>query len=135
MKRSQMQTTQLNLQKLEIARELTKQGFDIEIKSALTNYQTALEEKLNQDQNLKLAEKIYNTALIKYREGLGSSLEVNSSESTFLQTQASYINSLYSLVLAKAELNKAYGNYPAFRSNLCQPFGIGKGYTLQSGLF
>jgi len=111
MKRSQIQTTKLNLKKIAIGREVTKMGFDIEIKSALTNYQTALEEKLNQEKNLALAEKIYNTGLIKYREGLGSSLEVNSSESTFLQTQASYINSLYSLVLAKAELNKAYGNY------------------------
>jgi len=111
MKRSQMETSRLNLKKIEIVREITKMGFDIEIKSALTKYQTALEEKMNQEQNLELAEKIYNTALIKYREGLGSSLEVNSSESTFLQTQTSYINSLYSLVLAKAELNKAYGNY------------------------
>lgn len=111
MKHSQMETSRLNVKKLDIARELTQQGFDIEMKSAITNYQTALEEKLNQEKNLALAEKIYNTGLIKYREGLGSSLEVNSSESTFLQTQASYINSLYSLVLAKAELNKAYGNY------------------------
>ncbi len=111
MKRSQMETSRLNVKKLDIARELTQQGFDIEMKSAITNYQTALEEKINQEKNLALAEKIYNTSLIKYREGLGSSLEVNNSESTFLQTQASYINSLYSLVLAKAELNKAYGNY------------------------
>lgn len=111
MKRAQIETSKLNLKKLEIGREQTKQGFDIQKKSAITSYQTALNDKKNQEANLALAQNIYDTALIKYKEGLGSSLEVNSAESTFLQTQNSYINSLYSLVLARAGINKAYGIY------------------------
>jgi len=111
MKRAQIETSKLNLKQLEIARAQTEMGFDIQKKQAITSYQTALNDKKNQEANLALAQNIYDTALIKYKEGLGSSLEVNSAESTFLQTQASYINSLYSLVLAKAGINKAYGIY------------------------
>lgn len=111
MKRAQIETSKLNLKKLDIAREQTTQGFIMEKKTAISQYQTALIDKNNQEDNLALAKNIYDTALIKYKEGLGSSLEVNSAEGTFLQTQANYINSLYSLVLAKAQINKAYGIY------------------------
>jgi len=111
MKRAQIETSELNLKKLDIAREQTTQGFIMEKKTAISQYQTALIDRNNQEANLALAQNIYDTALIKYKEGLGSSLEVNSAEGTFLQTQANYINSLYSLVLAKAQINKAYGIY------------------------
>ena len=110
-KRAQIQTSELNLKQLAIVREQTTQGFNIEKKTAISKYETALNDKNNQEDNLKLAQNIYDTALIKYKEGLGSSLEVNSAEGMFLQTQANYINSLYSLVLAKAQINKAYGIY------------------------
>jgi len=111
MKRAQIETSKLNVKKLDIAREQTKQGFIMEKKTAVSQYQTALIDRNNQKVNLALAQNIYDTALIKYKEGLGSSLEVNSAEGTFLQTQANYINSLYSLVLAKARINNAYGIY------------------------
>jgi len=111
LKRSQIEQAKIDKEKINYATEILDQAVTLEIKQAKTNYTNALIQKQSQDDNLKLAQKIYNTAMIKYKEGLGSSLELNSAESALLETQANYINSLYNLILAKSDINKAYGKY------------------------
>jgi len=111
LKRSQIEQAKIDKEKISYATEILDQAVALEIKQAKTNYTNALIQKQSQDDNLKLAKKIYDTALIKYKEGLGSSLEVNAAESALLETQANYINSLYNLILAKSDINKAYGKY------------------------
>jgi len=109
MKRSQIEQAKIDKEKISFAREILDQAVTLEIKQAKSSYINALVKKQNQEENLGLAQKIYDTALIKYKEGLGSSLEVNAAESTLLETQSLYINSLYDLILAKSDINKAYG--------------------------
>jgi outer membrane protein TolC len=58
---------------------------------------------------LALAERILETTRIKYREGVGSSLEMTQAEQELYRTQANRLNALYDLVLAKAALDKALG--------------------------
>ncbi len=111
LKKSQMNQVKLDKQKLKYSEYILDQAIALEIKQAKINYNNALEQKTEQEKNIALAQKIYDTALIKYKEGLGSSLEVSSAESTLLETQTQFINSLYNLIIAKSDLNKAYGNY------------------------
>lgn len=91
------------------AKELLKQSFNLEINQAKINYENAVEQLESQKKNIDLAEKIYSVSLIKYKEGLGSSLEVNAAETELYQTQGLYMQALYNLVLAKTNLDKALG--------------------------
>ena len=61
-------------------------------------------------ENLKLAQRIKNNTEVKFKEGLASSLELTQAQNQELSTQGSSISSMFELINAKAELDKAYGN-------------------------
>ncbi len=110
-KKYQIMQKEVNTLKLNNGRELMKRSFALETQQAKTNYSNAITQVDSQKQSLALAEKIYNVALIKYKEGLGSSLEVTSSESQLYETQGLYVQAVYNLIVAKSDLDKALGNY------------------------
>ncbi len=63
----------------------------------------------NQQKNLDLAQRIYDTTQIKYREGVGSSVEVTQAEQSLYTTQSNYLQALYDVVQAKKKLEQAMG--------------------------
>jgi outer membrane protein len=63
----------------------------------------------NQKANMKLAEEVYNTARVKYKEGVGSSLEVINAESSLKEAQTNYFSALYDVITARVDLQKALG--------------------------
>ena len=86
-----------------------KRATTLEVMNAREVYKNAKLRLDNQDKNLELAEKILNTTKIKYREGVGSSLEMTQAEQELYRTQANRLNALYELVVAKSDLDKALG--------------------------
>ena len=63
----------------------------------------------NQERNMGMAEEVYRVARIKYAEGVGSSLEVTTAETSLKEAQTNYINALYDALVAKIDLQKAKG--------------------------
>ena len=59
---------------------------------------------------MELAEKIVRTAKIKFKEGVGSSIEVVSAERELYAAQANHINAQYDLLIAVKDLEIALGN-------------------------
>lgn len=108
-KQNKIENAQIELQKVELLEQTTHQAIQLEIAKAQTDYENAVNDLENQNENITLAEKIYNVAMVKYREGVGSSLELTSAESSLYQTQGAYIGALYNLLNAKANLKKALG--------------------------
>lgn len=76
-------------------------------RDALMNALNALEV---QEQNLSLSTDIYNTAKLKYEQGVGSNLEVMDAETGLKDSQANYYNALYEAAISRIELDKALGN-------------------------
>ncbi|MEM8907304.1 MAG: TolC family protein, partial [Bacteroidota bacterium] len=91
--------------KTELERVIT-----LEVTNARTQYNEAQEQLSSQEKNLALAEKIYNTTKVKYREGVGSSLELTQAEQALYQTQQNKVQAMYQLLLAKKRLEIALGN-------------------------
>ena len=82
---------------------------DMEVANARIQYKNAQQRLDNQQKNLDLAEKIYETTQIKYREGVGSSLEINQSEQSLYQAQRNYTQALFDLLSSELSLYKALG--------------------------
>jgi outer membrane protein len=82
---------------------------DLDLQNARANYLNAQQRLANQERSLQLAEKIFQTAQVKYREGVGSSLEISQAEQSLYQSQQLRIQALYDLALAKAAVDKALG--------------------------
>ena len=51
--------------------------------------------------------EIYDKTKIKFKEGIGSSIEVTQAEADLYQAQGNYINALYDLLIAKTVYNLA----------------------------
>jgi outer membrane protein TolC len=56
-----------------------------------------------------LAEEIYEKMEIKYKNGLGSSLELTASQSDLENARTNYLTTVYDYFVAEMELKKALG--------------------------
>ena len=100
---------QIDKNKISLQIKQFETGVALELSNARIAYGNAKQRLENQKKNLALAEKILNTTKIKYREGIGSSMEITTAEQELYRTQANYMNALYDLAVAKTDLDKALG--------------------------
>lgn len=91
-------------QKTDLERVIT-----LQVQNARIAYQNAASRIESQRSNIALAERIYNTTQVKYKEGVGSSLEINMAEQSLYQAQQNMTQALYDLLVAKKALDKALG--------------------------
>ncbi|MCA6075418.1 TolC family protein [Fulvivirga sedimenti] len=108
-KSHQIQQRKIKALQLENSREQLQNSIDVEIQQSATNYQLAVDNLKAQLENMDLAEEVYNVAKIKYEEGVGSSIEVTNADADYKESQTNYYNALYDALIAKVELQKAYG--------------------------
>lgn len=106
-----IKSAKLDYKKTEIGLKQLEEGLKLQSDQATTNYNNALDQFKLKKENLDLAKKVKEKALIKYKEGVGSSLEVTTTENQYLQIQADYISSLLNLFNAKIAINKLTNNF------------------------
>jgi outer membrane protein len=109
-RKSKVNSAKEDLQRIKIGREQLKESFKLTYSKARIDYANAINEYNNTNRNLQLAEKIYKVAQLKYKEGVGSSLELTNAEQQLYTTQATLINAMYKILIAKTDINKALGN-------------------------
>ena len=108
-KRSKIQRARIDQRRYQLEIENFKLAMNLEVTNSRAIYRNALQRLDNQNKNLVLAEKILVRTKIKYKEGVGSSIEITTAEQELYRTQANKMNALYELVAAKIDLDKALG--------------------------
>ena len=108
-KEAKIQRAKLQLELAEVQRQELGRAIDLEVSTSRKTYESSLEQYKSQKRNLELAQRIYDTTQIKYREGVGSSLEVTQAEQSLYSTQSNYIQALYDLIVSKMNVEKALG--------------------------
>lgn len=87
-----------------------EKAISLEVSNAKLAFNNALSVVTAAEDNLTLAEHIFETAQIKYREGVGTSLEITQSERDLYGAQGQLIQAEYNLHIAQIDLKKALGN-------------------------
>ncbi len=108
-KKAQIQRAKLDLELAKNQKKQLERSITLEVENARSNYLNAKQGVLNQQRTLELAQKIYDTTKIKYKEGVGSSLELTQAEQGLYDAQRNHTQALYDLLVAKANLDKALG--------------------------
>jgi outer membrane protein TolC len=108
-KKYKIRQSQLTLQKVENTIESTKKGIDFERAVAKNTLTNALVNMDVQEENMKLAEKVYNTEKKKYEAGLGSSFSILQSDTDLQQAQSNYFRALYEAMIARVSYLRALG--------------------------
>jgi outer membrane protein TolC len=104
-----IQQEKLALQKIENSFRSMKQGIDLEVKQSSIMFDNAMKSLTAQKQNMELAGNVARVTRIKFEQGVGSNLEVVTAEGDLKAAQTNYYNALYDAVIAKVDLDRAYG--------------------------
>jgi outer membrane protein TolC len=104
-----IQQAKINLLKTRNSTNQLLQAIDMEAKTAAITYKNALASLQTQKRNIELAQNIFDVVKKKYEQGVGSSLELNTAENDLQQAQTNYYNTLYDLIVAKIDYQKATG--------------------------
>lgn len=108
-RRSKMNQAKLSMLKNENDMDALRQAVDLESSNARTQLKNSLISLENQENNIELAKKIYNIAQKKYKEGVGTNIEIIQAETALKDAQTSFFNSLYEAVIAKIDYQKSLG--------------------------
>jgi outer membrane protein TolC len=106
---SKVSQARIELDKSEISAKEAEQALIYRATLAWSNYETSHETYLNQKENMKLAKRIYKKTVLKYNEGVSSSLDLSQTQNQYLNAEGKYIKSLLDLLTSKSELKKSSG--------------------------
>jgi len=100
------------LESLKTQNELynLQNAINLEVSQAQTTYLNGQQSLENQKRNMDLAKEVLRVTKVKYEQGVGSSLEVTTAETSLKEAQNNYINALYDMLINKVNLDKALGN-------------------------
>lgn len=107
---SSINKAKLEQQKVKNRLADTEQALKLQAITAKNDFQSALEQLETSQENIDLATRIKQKTLVKYNEGLSTSMELTTAENQLLQAQGDYINTLFSAMNAKLEMKKVLEN-------------------------
>jgi len=108
-KAARIQKNRVQLNQLENQRSFLKESFKSELYAAKSNLRNDLTVLEVQQANMQLATEVYQIARIKYKEGIGSNLEVVEADAALIAAEINYLGALYDGLISKINLEKALG--------------------------
>ena len=105
----QVRNARLQVQKTDNDLVNLRNGINLEISQAQTTYLNGVRSLDNQNRNMELATEVLRVSKIKYEQGVGSSIEVTTAETSLKEAQNNYITALYDLLINKINLDRASG--------------------------
>jgi len=110
-RRHNVQKARLELEQVQVMDQQVKEGLLLEFETSRSNYQNALAVYAQNKKNVATADKIYRKTILKYSEGVSSSMDLLQSYNQYLNSQSSYISSMVALLGAKTSLEKVLTKY------------------------
>lgn len=105
----QTEQAKLDVEKAKLDLSDKQRDLQTQVFSAATDYDNAFNSYKNAQELITLSTSIYNKQQIKFKEGLGTSLELQQSETQLYDSQAKYYQAAMNLIQAKIKLDEAEG--------------------------
>ena len=108
-RKAQFQRASIESDKMRLQMTEFDRAMQLEVSTARIQFANAKSTLESTKRNMELAQKIYDQAQLKFKGGVGSSIEINQAESALTLVQSDYINALYTILTTKTDLDKALG--------------------------
>jgi len=102
--KAKIQRARINLEKSEDDLIETEQRLKLDIASAKSDFQFALEEYTNKKENLNLAERIEKKNQTKFFEGIASSFELRQAQTQLYSAQQEFLQAMLNVINNKVAL-------------------------------
>jgi len=97
------------VQKIKENFNFLQNSIDLQVKQGQITLKNAYETLQEQKHNMDLAKEVVRVTKIKYEQGVGTNLELVNAESSYKEAQNNYFATLYNVLIAKVDLDKAKG--------------------------
>jgi len=108
-KRSRIQRTKIQLQQTEAGINQLKNNITREIEESRIKLANATRDVQAQEENVELAQEVYNVTKIKYQEGVGTNIDVIEANTGLKEAQTNYLNAIYDAITSQIQLKKSLG--------------------------
>jgi outer membrane protein len=109
--KSRVQKAAIAVEQARNAKQQAAEGLSLEAASASSDFESAYENYRHTQANMKLSNKVYDVTLVKYKEGVASSMDLTQAHNTFLISQSEFMQAMSSLLTAKNRLDRLNSNY------------------------
>ena len=109
LKRSKINQSKYKIEQVENQMLFLERSINLQVNQSILSYENTKETILVSKQNLDLAEDVYKATELKFKEGVGSNLELIDSNNSLKIAQNQYYNSLYESIIASIEIKKTLG--------------------------
>ncbi len=114
MRSARTQQAKIALDQSKTELDETAKQVQLQLNTAKSNYQFAIEKYENSKKNISLAERIENKNQIKFTEGLSTSFDLRQAQTQLYTAQQQYFQAMLDLINAKAEIESVL-NIPQLR--------------------
>lgn len=101
------QRAKINLEKSQNTLNELEQQLELQVATAKTNFQYAIEDYENKKQSLDLAERIEKKNQTKFFEGISSSFDLRQAQIQLYSSQQEFLQAMLDVITKKAELETA----------------------------
>ena len=101
---SQVKQKQLEYMQAQTNTQMASESLLIQYETAISEFLSAKDICQLQKENRNLSLRIYKKSIVKFTEGIGTSLDLNQTQSQYFEAETRYFNALMTLVSAKTKL-------------------------------
>ena len=96
----------LEVDKMKVLDEKLKNSLKLQVETVRNDFTKSYLVFLNKRSSLQTAFKIYEQTIIKYRQGISSSIDLNQKYNQFLISETEYTQALFNLLKSDIALSK-----------------------------
>jgi outer membrane protein len=111
LKHYKIQQDKIEIEKTKLLQTQVQQLLELNVQNNRAKLKTYTDQYQTDLSNMQLAKKIYDKTIIKYKEGISTSLELTQTYNQYLTAQGTYFTTILDLLDAQSNLNKALNNY------------------------
>lgn len=115
---SQLQQSKLNLENMQKNFAITNNTLQLQALNANTQLKKSYNDVANNNENLNLAQEVFDITNLQYQKGIGSLTDLLNAEYSLKEAQNNYITSMLNLLSATLNNEKANGTLIPFASKL-----------------
>jgi outer membrane protein TolC len=95
--------------KVQEQKKLLTMSYDLQLETARKDYFSTKQKMEDQQRNLELAQRIFDTSETKFKQGLGSSFEVTQAQAGLYRSQADLVNARFDFLKSLVAFKQALG--------------------------
>jgi outer membrane protein len=106
MRKARVDQAKIEYEVAQNNRDILEDQLKLQEKQIKYNLQSSLENFYTQEENVEVAQRVYDSYRHKFEQGMATSLELTQANSNFLDAESNYLNAMMDVMSAKLQLDK-----------------------------